>query len=851
MKTFCCDDFRRNAVRLHPVLNGIDFLEVSDTPSLPSLESQTHLLLRFLKPLAPGILTPSSFIVEGGERIRNIKVLEISTVAEDPAFLRVRVSVAGDFSRYTLRLVSDPSGDSPPEGFDPLLSSVGFSFKAACASDFDCKSSVRCEKPDDPSPDIDYLVKDYPGFRRLMLDRMATLVPGWKERNPADLGIALVELLAYAGDYLSYRQDAVATEAFLDTSRRRISVRRHARLVDYFLHDGCNSRVWVRISCSPGTDGVELKKGEGPATTKIISRQKGLPVAFRTDSGEFEKAVNGGAPIFELMHDIRLFAAHNEMKFYTWGKKGCCLPRGSTSAALAGHFPNLRPGDILIFKETKGAVTGIAGDANPEHCHALRLTGVHLTEDLLFDIDGRIAQSPPQKPPMPVTEIKWHPEDALPFSLCISTAGGLQDVSVALGNVVLADYGRTVADDPEYSLLPSVVPDSTLAYPRGDETAGSSMCTDRAREFLPPRYNPRLTGGPLTHAAPCRSDSPASSASSMMKWEMREVMPALHLSGLMKEETHQWHPRRDLLNSDPLAREFVVETETDGTAFLRFGNDVQGERPASGTSFTAVCRIGNGSRGNVGAGALAHLATDDAAVIACLSDEGYVGNPLPARGGTDPETMEEVKLRAPEAFKIQQRTILPEDFELLSRKGIPDIQHVTTALRWTGSWKTFFLTADRVDGAGADPEFEAGLRDKLEQYRIAGVDLEVDSPVQVPLFLEMEICVSPGFFAADVKAALLELFSSRKLSGERKGIFHPDNFSFGEPLFLSRLYQAAQLVQGVDSVRITRFSRQGDPGDDAMNTGILKMGRKEIARLDNDPNFPDHGGLNLKMKGGR
>ena len=51
-------------------------------------------------------------------------------------------------------------------------------------------------------------------FRQLMLDRIAVLSPEWQERNPADVGIALIELLAYAGDYLSYRQDAVATEAY-------------------------------------------------------------------------------------------------------------------------------------------------------------------------------------------------------------------------------------------------------------------------------------------------------------------------------------------------------------------------------------------------------------------------------------------------------------------------------------------------------------------------------------------------------------------------------------------------------------------------------------------------------------
>ena len=62
-----------------------------------------------------------------------------------------------------------------------------------------------------------------------------------------DLGITLVEVLAYVGDYLSYYQDAVATEAYLDTARQRISVRRHARLVDYLMHEGCNARAWVCV----------------------------------------------------------------------------------------------------------------------------------------------------------------------------------------------------------------------------------------------------------------------------------------------------------------------------------------------------------------------------------------------------------------------------------------------------------------------------------------------------------------------------------------------------------------------------------------------------------------------------
>ena len=78
-----------------------------------------------------------------------------------------------------------------------------------------------------------------------MLDRLAVTLPAWTERHAPDIWITLVELLAYIGDDLSYYQDAVATEAYLKTARRRVSVRRHARLVDYRLHDGCNARAWV------------------------------------------------------------------------------------------------------------------------------------------------------------------------------------------------------------------------------------------------------------------------------------------------------------------------------------------------------------------------------------------------------------------------------------------------------------------------------------------------------------------------------------------------------------------------------------------------------------------------------
>ena len=134
---------------------------------------------------------------------------------------------------------------------------------------------------------------------------------------------------------------------------------------------------------------------------------------------------------------------------------------------------------------------------------------------------------------------------------------------------------------------------------------------------------------------------------------------------------------------------------------------------------------------------------------------------------------------------------------------------------------------------------------------MAGQDVEVDGPQYVSLELEMIICVKTDYFASDVKASLLKIFSNRVLANASRGVFHPDNFSFGQTVYLSPLYAAAQSVSGVSSVQITKLKRQDDVNNDAIDTGKLLLSRLEIARLDNDPNFPDHGVFNLIMRGGK
>ena len=181
----------------------------------------------------------------------------------------------------------------------------------------------------------------------------------------------------------------------------------------------------------------------------------------------------------------------------------------------------------------------------------------------------------------------------------------------------------------------------------------------------------------------------------------------------------------------------------------------------------------------------------------------------------------------------------------------PEVQRAAATLRWTGSWHTIYLTVDRTGGRRVDSQFENELRRHLESYRMAGHDLEIDAPRPVPLELMMTVCVLPDYFRSDVLAALQEMFDNGIRSDGTRGFFHPDNFTFGQPVHLSRIYAAAQSVAGVRYAEVTALRRLGESHDTVPSDGVFAVGRLEIVRLDSDPNFPDRGRLTFTMKGGR
>ena len=339
----------------------------------------------------------------------------------------------------------------------------------------------------------------------------------------------------------------------------------------------------------------------------------------------------------------------------------------------------------------------------------------------------------------------------------------------------------------------------------------------------------------------------------------RSARPAVALLATFPGEVELWTPVPDLLDSTPFDTSFVAEIDDDGRAILRFGDAEYGRMVGGATGFAAVYRVGNGRAGNVGHDSLFHVALPGGSSAAGRIE--VVRNPIAATGGVDPETIEEVRRLAPDAFRAEQfRAVTEADYRAAALK-LPEVSGAVAAFRWTGSWYTVFVGVDPTDPADVEtgptglprlrPAFERLVRAQLTRYRLAGYDLELRPPRFAPIELDLDVCVSGDHFRGDVLRAIREAMGNRMLPGGRLGFFHPSNFTFGQAVYASRIYAAVEAVEGVDSLVITRFRRYGQVDNGEIETGRLPIGPWEIAQLDNDPNFLEHGVLRLTVRGGK
>jgi hypothetical protein len=769
------------------IYNGIDFVTVDE------VDPRT-LRVHFVNAVSVQSATLEATIT-GGDSVPTVPVVGIVDATdwgvdlEGRPVLTLHAKIDGDFSDYTLTLLNGPA-------LDIAFASTAFSFKANCPSDFDCAPEPPVCPPDDTDvPPIDYLAKDFLSFRAALMDFSALRYPAWAERSEADFGMMFLEALSAVADDLSYLQDRVAAEATLETATQRRSLTSLARLVDYEPRPATCATTRLQLEVAgPGVVAAGLRV--------FAAAPDGMQVPFEVGAG---LADTSAYPVSDLWN----FA----IAPYWFDDRDQCRPQGSTDLWVQGTGYGFAIGQAILIQ------TDLPGDSQRRVVHLTEI-GHEATDPLFGDT--------------PVTRIVWGPDEALDraIDLTRTTLGG---------NIVPATQGRRARDVFAIGETPPSAPNAPLAIARWGPNGNAA-----APNWI---FRYPLALAPLAWLA--GTDASAAPTPEVIVSQILPVaQPWTFTPSLLKAEATDLAVTLDpetwrAIAASPTGAPTQYDIDGDDGATLRFGDGIFGAAPAEQDLFEVTYRVGVGATGNVAVDTISQLdPTTPSLAIAAR-------NPFAVVDGADAETRDHIVRMAPQAFRaVQYRAVRREDYEAAA-ETLPWVQKAGTTFRWTGSWLTVFTAVDPRGAEQISLDEETQLTRLLNRRRLAGYESYAPPPNYLSVDLKIEVCTESGWLDGDVEAGVLDRLGSATRPADANAFFFADRFTFGSPLYRSRLEAAIQGVPGVRGVRAITYRQRGAFAGFVDLPEVVSPGTRQILRVDNDPSWPERGTIRVIVEGGR
>jgi hypothetical protein len=722
--------------------------------------------------------------------------------------------------RAPYRLGVDPAGlGALGLGLDPLRAFLPVRLRPECGDAPDCVV-VPTPLPPLTPPDYDTLARDYTGLRAMLMERLGALDPG-AETSPADITVTFIEVMAHLGDLLSYRQDRVATEAWLGTARRRANVTRHARLVDFPVPPAISAGTVVQIAVA--------HPGAGPVDAVFTV----LPGDTATDAAAGPGDAPDGAHFtVEVAGPTTARASHAEIALYDWTEADAVLSAGATSAVLVRSTAAdaVALADWLPVGSLLGFEIVDPGPAGQHAQWARRLLDwpPALAPDQIrmplashpaqvVRVTHAVAISDPLAPGLPLVRVFWEQADALTSAVPVSinTSGGSPRVGVARLALVAAHHGLCV-DGPAavtpYEPLTSSVPDPA-----------TTIVTDYW-----------LSGA----AAAGLSCSPGGAP-----WQLDTniVLPSGVSVGAPRVTS--------LLRAPSDGFSVVVDHDDDDPPRVRFATGAVGQAPPTQSVVTVRYQAGAGVDGNIAANSLTRLVRATGPVgQQCTWLDAATGvtarNITPGAGGLAATPLGTVRRDAPQAYSTElRRAVLISDLPPFAI-GVPGVVRASARRSWSGSWPVGLVCVESATDTD-DPVQDAAVEQVMDAVRMAGTEVVTLPATPTGILIALTVCLTPG---ADPAIARVSILAALR-PGQPGAVFAPASHPLGTSLYTSTVIAAVAAIPGVDAVRVTEGRRLSEPAGTLHE--VLTMGPTEIAVCDDDKAAPDRGRIELTIEGGR
>jgi hypothetical protein len=272
--------------------------------------------------------------------------------------------------------------------------------------------------------------------------------------------------------------------------------------------------------------------------------------------------------------------------------------------------------------------------------------------------------------------------------------------------------------------------------------------------------------------------------------------------------------------------DFAIETDENEVTSVVFGDGQYGQIPPGGARISVTYRTGGGAAGNVGAGQISVISKAPQLQLA----GARVINRRPASGGAERESIEHAARFAPTVFSSMGRAVTAADYEAQARL----FPGVSKARAVAQSWNTVVLfVAPAGSGEAPSDILRRDLLVYFEDKRMLTTQVEVASPEYVNLSIDVKVGARPFFRNTEVEAAVVATI---------RALFAFEHADFGQTLYLSKLFEAVEALEGVDFVIVNRFTRQGDAAAIVAN-GVLALNDNQIAVLGADLKVVVDGGV--------
>lgn len=250
------------------------------------------------------------------------------------------------------------------------------------------------------------------------------------------------------------------------------------------------------------------------------------------------------------------------------------------------------------------------------------------------------------------------------------------------------------------------------------------------------------------------------------------------------------------------------------TAVFRFGDNVTGQIPVSGSTITILYRTGGGIRGRIGANMID--TTRDIVPLPPSNSSTTVRfrNISASSGGFDRESIEQAKKRAPRDYSLQSSIVGSSDYaQAVSSFSHPVFGSVSKAVATINSdinanlVQIYCLSTD-YDGLPVAPS--SGLKDGLITYLN---DLNVltdyvkilDGAIK-PVDIDITVIISRNADASVVKT---------KVDSAVSKYFNIDNWEIGHPFYLSDFIENIKRIDGISYIDVHK------PLGNILQTGLL------------------------------